>query len=151
MAIPCLNEAKSISFCVEKALKSFQTAGVRGEVVVADNGSTDGSIEIAERLGARVVRVEQRGYGASLRAGIAASRGVFIIMGDADDSYDFSEVPRFVEMWRQGNDVVLGNRFRGEIKPEAMPWHHRYVGNPVLTSVLNLASLPENHRSGGGV
>src|SRR5580700_3613290 len=148
VVIPCLNEAKSISFCVEKALKSFQAAGLRGEVVVADNGSTDGSIEIAENLGARVVRVEQRGYGAALRAGIAASRAAFIVMGDADDSYDFGEVPRFVETWRQGYDVVMGNRFRGEIKPGAMPWHHKYVGNPVLTSVLNLffqAGIGDSH------
>ena len=148
VVIPCLNEAKSISFCVEKAIKSFQAAGLRGEVVVADNGSTDGSIEIAGKLGARVVRVEQRGYGAALRAGICASRGAFIIMGDADDSYDFSDVPRFVEMWRQGYDVVMGNRFRGEIKPGAMPWHHKYVGNPALTSLLNLffhAHIGDSH------
>jgi glycosyltransferase involved in cell wall biosynthesis len=148
VVIPCLNEANSVSFCVEKALKSFQAAGLRGEVVVADNGSTDGSVEIAEKLGARVVRVEQRGYGAALRAGICASNGAFIIMGDADDSYDFGEVPRFVEMWRQGYDVVMGNRFRGEIKPGAMPWHHKYVGNPVLTSVLNLffhAGIGDSH------
>ena len=148
VVIPCLNEAKSISFCVEKAIKSFQAAGLRGEVVVADNGSTDGSIEIAGKFGARVVRVEQRGYGAALRAGICASRGSFIIMGDADDSYDFSDVPRFVEMWRQGYDVVMGNRFRGEIKPGAMPWHHKYVGNPALTSLLNLffhAHIGDSH------
>lgn len=142
VVIPCLNEVNSLSFCVEKALRSFQSAGLRGEVVVADNGSTDGSIEIAEKLGARVVRVEQRGYGSALRAGIGASRGAFVIMGDADDSYDFSDVPRFVEMWRQGNDVVMGNRFRGEIKPGAMPWHHKYVGNPALTSLLNLFFAP---------
>jgi glycosyltransferase involved in cell wall biosynthesis len=148
VVIPCLNEANSISFCVEKALKSFQTGGLRGEVVVADNGSTDGSIEIVEKLGARVVRVEQRGYGAALRAGISSARGSFIVMGDADDSYDFSEVPRFVEMWRRGYDVVMGNRFRGEIKPGAMPWHHKYFGNPVLTSVLNLffhAGIGDSH------
>ena len=138
VVIPCLNEAKSISFCVEKAVQAFQAAGLRGEVVVADNGSTDGSIEIAEKLGARVVRVTQRGYGAALRAGITAARGAFIVMGDADDSYDFSEVPRFVEKWRQGYDVVMGNRFRGEIKPGAMPWHHKYIGNPVLSTLLNL-------------
>jgi glycosyltransferase involved in cell wall biosynthesis len=138
VVIPCLNEANSLGICVEKALGAFRSAGLRGEVVVADNGSTDGSIEIAERLGARVVRVEARGYGSALRAGIAAARGAFIVMGDADDSYDFSDVPRFVEKWRQGNDVVMGNRFRGEIKPGAMPWHHKYVGNPALSSLLNL-------------
>ena len=101
---------------------------------MADNGSTDGSIEIAEKLGARVVRVEQRGYGSALRAGIAAARGAFIVMGDADDSYDFSEVPRFVEKWRQGSEVVMGNRFRGGIRPGAMPWHNKYIGNPALSS-----------------
>jgi glycosyltransferase involved in cell wall biosynthesis len=138
VVIPCLNEANSIGVCVEKAVAAFRAAGVRGEVLVADNGSTDGSIEIAEKLGARVVRVEARGYGSALRAGIAAARGAFIVMGDADDSYDFGEVPRFVEKWRQGNDVVMGNRFRGEIKPGAMPWHHKYVGNPALSSLLNL-------------
>ncbi len=138
VVIPCLNEANSIGICVSKAMGAFGAAGLRGEVVVADNGSTDGSIEIAEKLGARVVRVEARGYGSALRAGIAAARGAFIVMGDADDSYDFSDVPRFVEKWRQGNDVVMGNRFRGEIKPGAMPWHHKYVGNPALSTLLNL-------------
>jgi len=138
VVIPCLNEANSIGICVSKAIGAFRTAGMRGEVVVGDNGSTDGSIEIAEKLGARVVRVEARGYGSALRAGIAAAQGAFIVMGDADDSYDFSEVPRFVDKWRQGNDVVMGNRFRGEIKPGAMPWHHKYVGNPALSSLLNL-------------
>ena len=138
VVIPCLNEANSIGICVSKAMEAFRAAGLRGEVVVADNGSTDGSIEIAEKQGARTVRVEARGYGLALRAGIAAARGPFIVMGDADDSYDFSEVPRFVHQWRQGSDVVMGNRFRGEIKPGAMPWHHRYVGNPALSSLLNL-------------
>ncbi len=138
VVIPCLNEANSIGICVSKAISAFHAGGLRGEVVVADNGSTDGSIEIAEKLGARVVGVQARGYGSALRAGIAAARGAFIVMGDADDSYDFSEVPRFVEKWRQGNEVVMGNRFRGEIKPGAMPWHHKYVGNPALSSLLNL-------------
>jgi glycosyltransferase involved in cell wall biosynthesis len=148
VVIPCLNEANSLGICVGKAIEAFRAAGLRGEVVVADNGSTDGSIEIAEKLGARVVAVQQRGYGAALRAGIAAARGAFIIMGDADDSYDFSEVPRFVEKWRQGYEVVMGNRFRGEIKPGAMPWHHKYIGNPALSSVLNLffhAGIGDSH------
>jgi glycosyltransferase involved in cell wall biosynthesis len=148
VVIPCLNEANSIGICVSKAINAFQAVNLRGEVVVADNGSTDGSIEIAERLGARVVRVEARGYGSALRAGITAARGAFIVMGDADDSYDFSEVPRFVEKWRHGNDVVMGNRFRGEIKPGAMPWHHRYFGNPVLSTLLNLffrAGMGDSH------
>jgi len=148
VVIPCLNEANSIGICVGKAFETFRAAGLRGEVVVADNGSTDGSVEIAEKLGARVVAVAQRGYGAALRAGIAAARGAFIIMGDADDSYDFSEVPRFVEKWRQGYEVVMGNRFRGEIKPGAMPWHHKYIGNPALSWVLNLffhAGIGDSH------
>ncbi|PYU51648.1 MAG: dolichol-P-glucose synthetase [Acidobacteria bacterium] len=137
VVIPCLNEANSLAYCVDKARKALQEAGLSGEVVVADNGSTDGSIEIAEEHGARVIRVTQRGYGAALRAGIAGARGPFIIMGDADDSYDFSDVPRFVEKLREGNDIVLGNRFRGGIKPGAMPPLHRYFGNPGLTAVLN--------------
>jgi glycosyltransferase involved in cell wall biosynthesis len=148
VVIPCLNEAKSIGICVGKAIEAFRAAGLRGEVVVADNGSNDGSIEIAEKSGARVVAVSQRGYGAALRAGIAAARGAFIIMGDADDSYDFSEVPRFVEKWQQGYDVVMGNRFRGEIKRGAMPWHHKYIGNPALSTVLNLffhAGIGDSH------
>ena len=148
VVIPCLNEANSIGICVGKAMQAFRAAGLRGEVVVADNGSNDGSVEIAEKLGARVVHVAQRGYGAALRAGIAAAQGSFIIMGDADDSYDFGEVPRFVEMWRQGYDVVMGNRFRGEIKRGAMPWHHKYIGNPALSSVLNLffhAGIGDSH------
>jgi glycosyltransferase involved in cell wall biosynthesis len=138
VVIPCLNEANSLAICVDKAAEAFRKAGLSGEVVVADNGSTDGSIQIAEEHGARVVGVPQRGYGAALRAGIAAARGSYIVMGDADDSYDFSEVPRFVETLRKGYDVVMGNRFRGEIKPRAMPWHHKYVGNPGLTVLLNL-------------
>src|SRR5437016_950459 len=138
VVIPCLNEANSLGICVEKAQKAFAEAGLRGEVVVADNGSTDGSIDIAEKVGARVIPVAQRGYGSALKAGIRAARGAFIIMGDADDSYDFGEVPRFVAEWRKGSEVVMGNRFAGEIKPGAMPWHHKYIGNPGLTALLNL-------------
>src|SRR6266404_5656953 len=138
VVIPCLNEANSLGYCVDKAMKAFREAGLNGEVVVADNGSTDGSLEIAREHGARVIRVAERGYGAALRAGIASARGAFIIIGDADDSYDFTDVPRFVEKHRQGYDVVMGNRFRGEIKAGAMPWHHKYIGNPVLSAVLNV-------------
>ena len=138
MVIPCLNEANSLAFCINKAITAFRTAGLRGEVVVADNGSTDGSIEIAEASGARVVHVSQRGYGAALKAGIASARGTYIIMGDADDSYDFTDVPRFVEKLREGFDMVMGNRFRGGIKPGAMPSLHKYFGNPGLTALLNL-------------
>src|ERR1700756_4781064 len=138
VVIPCLNEANSIGLCVEKAVKAIQDVQLRGEVVVADNGSSDGSIEIAQKLGARVIPVPQKGYGSALNAGIRASRGAFIVMGDADDSYDFSDVPRFVEEWRKGSEIVMGNRFAGEIKPGAMPWHHKYIGNPGLTGLLNL-------------
>jgi len=137
VVIPCLNEANSLAHCVDKAMGAFRNAGLSGEVVVADNGSTDGSVELAEGRGARVIRVAERGYGAALRAGIAAARGPFIIMGDADDSYDFADVPRFVEKLREGFDVVMGNRFRGGIKPGAMPPLHKYFGNPGLTALLN--------------
>jgi glycosyltransferase involved in cell wall biosynthesis len=138
VVIPCLNEANSLAFCINKAITAFRTAGLRGEVVVADNGSTDGSIQIAEANGARVVHVPQRGYGAALKAGIASARGTYIIMGDADDSYDFTDVPRFVAKLREGFDMVMGNRFRGEIKPGAMPSLHKHFGNPGLTALLNL-------------
>ena len=148
VVIPCLNEANSLGYCLDKAMKAFREAGLNGEVVVADNGSTDGSLEIAREHGARVIRVAERGYGAALRAGIASARGAFIIIGDADDSYDFTDVPRFVEKHRQGYDVVMGNRFRGEIKAGAMPWHHKYIGNPGLTALLNLffhARIGDSH------
>jgi len=138
VVIPCLNEANSIRFCIQKAVDAMRSAGIRGEVVVADNGSTDGSIEIAGELGARVVHVARRGYGSALDAGIRAAQGAFIVMGDADDSYDFTDTPRFVAEWRKGFDVVMGNRFLGEIKPHAMPWHHRYIGNPALSALLNV-------------
>ncbi len=137
VVIPCLNEANSLGYCVDKAMKAFREAGLSGEVVVADNGSTDGSIQIAEERGARVIRVTERGYGAALRAGIAGARGPFIIMGDADDSYDFTDAPKFVEKLREGNDIVMGNRFTGGIKPGAMPPLHKYFGNPGLTAILN--------------
>ena len=138
VVIPCLNEARSVGICVDKALRAFAAAGIRGEVVVADNGSTDGSGRIASEHGARVVCAGLRGYGHALRAGIDAARAPFIVMGDADDSYDFTEVPRFVAKWREGYEVVLGNRFRGEIKPGAMPWLHQHAGNPILSGILNL-------------
>jgi glycosyltransferase involved in cell wall biosynthesis len=127
-----------VGVCVAKARAELERLGVRGEVVVADNGSSDGSQEIAEAHGARVVRVAQRGYGSALQAGIAAARGRFVIMGDADDSYDFGRLEPFIQQLRQGDDLVMGNRFRGGIRPGAMPWLHRYVGNPVLTGILNL-------------
>ena len=138
VVIPCLNEANSLAFCVRKAVTAFRTANLRGEVVVADNGSTDGSIEIAESNGARVIQVPERGYGAALKAGIKGARGTYIVMGDADDSYDFSEVPNFVEKLSQGYELVMGNRFKGGIKPAAMPPLHRYFGNPGLSWLVNV-------------
>src|SRR4051812_13948687 len=136
--MPCLNEARTVGRCVDKAIRAMEELGVLGEVIVADNGSSDGSPEIARQHGARVVPVARRGYGSALQAGIAAARGRYVIMGDADDSYDFSRLEPFIERLREGHDLVMGNRFRGGIRPGAMPWHHRYIGNPVLTGILNL-------------
>jgi hypothetical protein len=134
--MPCLNEARTLGTCIEKAQRSIDRMGIRGEVIVSDNGSNDGSIEIAERLGARVVREDRKGYGSALIAGCRSASGRFIIMGDADDSYDFSELEPFVEKLRDGNDLVMGTRLRGRIMPGAMPWKNRVIGNPVLTRVL---------------
>jgi hypothetical protein len=133
IVMPCLNEAETVGLCVRKARAFLETSGIHGEVVVADNGSTDGSPEIAIAEGARVVLVEIRGYGAALRGGIAAARGRFIVIGDADDSYDFADLMPFVEKLRTGADLVMGNRFRGGIEPGAMPFLHRYLGNPLLS------------------
>jgi glycosyltransferase involved in cell wall biosynthesis len=135
VVMPCLNEARTLGTCIRKAQASFERIGIAGEVVVADNGSTDGSREIAEELGARVVPVEQRGYGAALTGGIAAARGRWVIMGDADDSYDFSDLEPFVQRLREGYDLVAGNRFKGGIREGAMPWLHRRLGNPALSFV----------------
>ncbi|HWS45979.1 MAG TPA: glycosyltransferase family 2 protein [Acidimicrobiia bacterium] len=131
--MPCLNEAETVGTCVTKARSWLERAGVAGEVVVADNGSTDGSRALAEAAGARVVPVDIKGYGAALRGGIDAARGRYIVMGDADDSYDFSNLDPFLERLRAGDDLVMGNRFRGGIEPGAMPPLHRYLGNPVLS------------------
>ncbi len=133
--MPCLNEAETISTCIAKAQSFLARTGIAGEVLVADNGSSDGSVAMAQRDGARVIAVKQRGYGAALRAGIAAARGRFVIMGDADDSYDFSRLDPFIAKLRAGCDLVVGNRFAGGIAPGAMPVLHRYLGNPVLSFV----------------
>jgi glycosyltransferase involved in cell wall biosynthesis len=135
VVMPCLNEARTIGICIRKAQASFERLGIAGEVVVADNGSTDGSQEIAEELGARVVPVARRGYGSALTGGIAAACGRWVIMGDADDSYDFADLEPFVRRLREGYDVVAGNRFKGGIHAGAMPWLHRKLGNPVLSFV----------------
>ena len=138
VVMPCLNEAETVGTCVQKAWGSIQGLSVMGEVIVADNGSTDGSQEIAETLGARVIPVSERGYGAALMGGIAAARGRYIILGDSDDSYDFTDLAPFLEKLREGYDLVIGNRFRGGIKAGAMPRLHRYFGTPVLTGLGRL-------------
>jgi glycosyltransferase involved in cell wall biosynthesis len=138
VVMPCLNEAETLEACIRKAQQAMRAANIAGEVIVADNGSTDGSIEIAERLGARVAHVKARGYGNALMGGIAAARGKFIVMGDADESYDFGHIPRFLEQLREGADLVMGNRFRGGIQKDAMPPLHRYFGNPGLTRLGRL-------------
>jgi glycosyltransferase involved in cell wall biosynthesis len=135
VVIPCLDEARTVGTCVRKAVRSLEELGVSGEVIVADNGSRDGSQALAREGGARVVPVDARGYGNALAAGIAAARGRYVIMGDADDSYDLSRLGPFVEQLRAGNDLVVGNRFLGSIEPGAMPALHRYLGNPVLSFI----------------
>jgi glycosyltransferase involved in cell wall biosynthesis len=136
--MPCLNEAETLATCIGKAQHFLREHQVNGEVVVADNGSTDGSQEIAREAGARVVPVTTRGYGSALSAGIQTARGKYVIMGDADDSYDFGALLPFLEKLRQGHALVMGNRFRGGIESGAMPKLHRYLGNPVLTSIGRL-------------
>ena len=131
--MPCLNEAETLAICINKAKTFLETSGVSGEILIADNGSTDGSQQIARENGARVVDVQERGYGSALRGGTAASRGKYVIMGDADDSYDFLHLMPFVEKLREGYELVMGNRFLGGIEKGAMPFLHRYLGNPVLS------------------
>lgn len=138
LLMPCLNEARTLPSCIKKAQRFLEEHKISGEVIVADNGSTDGSIEIAEALNARVVRVPRRGYGAALAGGIAAAKGRYVIMGDSDESYDFGKLEAFVEKLRAGYDLVMGNRFLGGIAPGAMPPMHRYFGNPFLTAVGRL-------------
>ena len=138
VVLPCLNEHETVGICVAKAKATIEAAGLSGEVIVADNGSTDGSIELAQSAGARVVHVEQRGYGNALKGGIQAARGTYVLMADSDDSYDLGHIPRFVEQLRNGSDLVMGNRFRGGISDGAMPVLHRYLGNPVLTALGRL-------------
>lgn len=136
--MPCLNEAETLAICIDKARAFLWRTGIRGEIVIADNGSDDGSQGIARSHDARVVAVPTRGYGAALIAGIAAARGRYVIMGDSDNSYDFANLDSFVEKLREGYDVVMGNRFRGGIAEAAMPPLHRYLGNPVLSFVGRL-------------
>ncbi len=138
IVMPCLNEAETLAGCIEKAQECLRELNVTGEIVIADNGSTDGSQEIARALGARVIDVKARGYGNALMGGIGAARGRYVIMGDADDSYDFSSLGPFLDRLRAGYDLVMGNRFQGGIALGAMPPLHRYLGNPVLTFVGRL-------------
>jgi glycosyltransferase involved in cell wall biosynthesis len=138
IVMPCLNERETVGRCVRKALNSLREAGINGEVIVSDNGSTDGSIEIAESEGARVIHAEEKGYGSALKGGILAARGIYVLMADSDDSYEFSHAMRFLEHLRTGSDLVMGNRFRGGIAKNAMPPLHRYLGNPALTRIGQL-------------
>ncbi|MCB0487324.1 MAG: glycosyltransferase family 2 protein [Cyclobacteriaceae bacterium] len=138
IVMPCLNEAETLEICIVKAKNFLQNANVPGEVVISDNGSTDGSQDIAIALGARVVHASIKGYGAALQTGIENAHGKYVIMGDADDSYDFSDLKLFVEQLRAGNGLVMGNRFKGGIKQGAMPFLHRYLGNPVLSFIGRL-------------
>jgi glycosyltransferase involved in cell wall biosynthesis len=147
--MPCLNEAEGVGVCVEKALRAIASMGVVGEVVVVDNGSTDGSPEIAARAGARVVHERRRGYGSAYLRGFAEARGRYLVMGDADDTYDFLAIPQFIAPLReQGFDMVMGSRLKGNILPGAMPWSHRWIGNPILSGMLRLlfkTSVSDSH------
>ncbi|MBV9576491.1 MAG: glycosyltransferase family 2 protein, partial [Gammaproteobacteria bacterium] len=131
--MPCLNEAETLAICIQKAKHFLATENIQGEILVADNGSADGSQTIAREQGARVISVATRGYGAALRSGIAAAQGEYIIMGDADNSYDFQHLSPFIAKLREGHDLVIGNRFKGGIIKNAMPWLNRYIGNPILS------------------
>jgi glycosyltransferase involved in cell wall biosynthesis len=137
--IPCLNEAAGVGKCVMKALQALRDLNLPGEVIVVDNGSSDGSPEVAERAGARVVHERRRGYGAAYLRGFREARGDYFVMGDGDDSYDFLDIPRFIEPLRSGAaDMVMGTRLKGNILPGAMPWTHRWIGNPILSGILRL-------------
>ncbi|HTF62393.1 MAG TPA: glycosyltransferase family 2 protein [Edaphobacter sp.] len=138
VVMPCLNEAETLPACIAQIQGMFAEHNFSGEIVVADNGSSDGSQAIAERMGARVVRISRRGYGSALMGGIDAASGKYVIMGDSDCSYDFGHVPRFIEKLRDGNDIVMGNRFKGGIRAGAMPALHKYLGNPALTGIGRL-------------
>jgi glycosyltransferase involved in cell wall biosynthesis len=138
VVIPCLNEEHTVGVCVTKAVQAIRTLGVAGEVVVVDNGSTDRSAQVALEAGARVVREERRGYGQAYLTGFAAARGRWLVMGDADDTYDFSDLSGFLAPLRSGADMVMGTRLKGRIEPGAMPWHHRWFGVPVLSAILNI-------------
>jgi glycosyltransferase involved in cell wall biosynthesis len=135
IVMPCLNEAESLSYCLDKAFKFLKTTGITGEVLVVDNGSSDDSAKIAREHGAVVVFEPSRGYGRAIMSGIDNAKGEYLIIGDADDSYDFSDLMPFINLLREGNDLVVGNRFKGGIQNNAMPFLHRYVGNPFLSFI----------------
>src|SRR3954453_19109924 len=136
--MPCLNEAETLEKCIVKAKRYLERANIEGEVVIGDNGSTDGSQEIARKAGARGVDGPRRGYGAAIMGAVEASKGKYVIMGDSDDSYDFSNLDKYVEKLREGYDLVMGNRFKGGVQPGAMPFLHKYLGNPVLSFIGRL-------------
>lgn len=138
IVLPCLNEEETLGDCIRKARAFLDQELISGEIIVADNGSTDGSFQIATEMGARLIRVEKRGYGAALMGGILAAKGQYVIMGDADDSYDFADLAPFLEKLREGYELVIGNRFQGGIKPGAMPFLHQYLGNPLLSFIGRL-------------
>lgn len=141
IVMPCLNEAETLQACLKKANKFLEENKIIGEVIVADNGSTDGSQEIAIRNGARLIQVPEKGYGSALMSGSKAAAGKYIIMGDSDDSYDFTNLMPYLEKLREGNDLVMGNRFKGGIMKGAMPFLHRYLGNPVLSFIGRCFSI----------
>ena len=136
--LPCLDEEKTIGSCISKAREALDKEGLRGEIIVVDNGSQDRSGEIAASLGARVIREEQRGYGAAYLRGLKDAQGQYFIIGDSDGTYDFYEIPKFMKLLREGYDFVIGSRFKGQIKKGAMPWPHRYIGNPLLSGMCRL-------------
>ncbi len=138
VVMPCLNEEETLGTCIEKAQSTLKSLGIPGEVVIADNGSTDNSVAIAQNLGAHVVHQQTRGYGAAYLAGLAAVQGKYIVMGDSDDTYDFTDLERFLTPLQKGCDFVIGNRFKGKILPGAMPWAKRYIGNPILSGILRI-------------
>lgn len=138
VVMPCLNEARTLAACIDEAQAAFDRLGILGEIIVADNGSDDDSPRIARERGARVVSVAERGYGCAIRGGVHAAKGRWVIMGDADQSYNFGEMESILEQLRAGDELVIGNRFSGGIEPGAMPWLHRYVGNPLLSSLVRL-------------
>jgi len=136
VVMPCLNEELTIGACIEKCKNVFRERNISGEIIVSDNGSTDKSVGIATSLGARVVHQPIKGYGSAYRKGIQSAKGKYIVMGDSDNTYDFSEIERFIEPLRSGHDLVIGSRFKGKILPGAMPWANRYIGNPILSGML---------------